>query len=449
MAQSNECENPRAVTSARDETLIKELLIAGVAVGRVAELFHDRVGERELHKIAREMVTESPIPAADLGCVVLQRSRTATKHHDFVTKHVDSLKADAPDELLDPLLSTLMRDPVVISSGYVLDRSTVLDERGKLKFRSCPFTRIALEKKVYPLVEKRRKLQEFKEKRLDNMIITAQTLLAEQSMTELDNVLEAADSFLHDLGEATYIHQSRKLAELCLEASGRPGCALSPKKLARVYIRIHSALNGDETSWFQEKVVALKNDAWQALADGRSDDAAEWCDAFVALSDACHLDVKMGPFRLELAKRRGEDLKVPRQLVFREIREDPEAVQRFLVEEGIDPNNMDELEGSDGEEAIVELRFTDTDGDEVVLRREDDEINEYLNGRLEIRGVRSFQIDARSRRYRDDAGNGRFGPAEDLEALIRQRDLLFAGSSARDRAASGSETSSPVSDDDQ
>jgi hypothetical protein len=47
--------------------------------------------------------------------------------------------ADAPDEFLDPLLSTLMRDPVRLpTSGNIVDRSTIAqhllnDETGALR----------------------------------------------------------------------------------------------------------------------------------------------------------------------------------------------------------------------------------------------------------------------------------------------------------------------------
>ena len=49
---------------------------------------------------------------------------------------MDALTAEAPDEFLDPLLSTLMRDPVRLpTSGNVVDRSTISqhllnDEKG-------------------------------------------------------------------------------------------------------------------------------------------------------------------------------------------------------------------------------------------------------------------------------------------------------------------------------
>jgi ubiquitin conjugation factor E4 B len=51
---------------------------------------------------------------------------------------LDALLAEAPDEFIDPLLSTLMRDPVRLpTSGHIVDRSTISqhllnDEKGTL-----------------------------------------------------------------------------------------------------------------------------------------------------------------------------------------------------------------------------------------------------------------------------------------------------------------------------
>jgi ubiquitin conjugation factor E4 B len=37
----------------------------------------------------------------------------------------EALVADAPDEFLDEILTTFMRDPVILPSGHFVDRSTI------------------------------------------------------------------------------------------------------------------------------------------------------------------------------------------------------------------------------------------------------------------------------------------------------------------------------------
>jgi hypothetical protein len=49
---------------------------------------------------------------------------------------INSLANDsfANPKFIDPLYFTVMTDPVVISTGIVMDRKTVLDENGALRF---------------------------------------------------------------------------------------------------------------------------------------------------------------------------------------------------------------------------------------------------------------------------------------------------------------------------
>ena len=42
---------------------------------------------------------------------------------------------DSHEEYLDPIHMTMMKDPVVVSSGVVMDRSTVIDDQSKLIFK--------------------------------------------------------------------------------------------------------------------------------------------------------------------------------------------------------------------------------------------------------------------------------------------------------------------------
>lgn len=49
---------------------------------------------------------------------------------------------EVPDEFLDPILSTLIDDPVKLPSGYVVDRTTI--SRHLLSDQTDPFTRLPL-----------------------------------------------------------------------------------------------------------------------------------------------------------------------------------------------------------------------------------------------------------------------------------------------------------------
>ena len=54
---------------------------------------------------------------------------------------MNAVKNDSNEEYNDPIYLTVMKDPVVISTGVIMDRSSALDETGAPRFKKCPFTR--------------------------------------------------------------------------------------------------------------------------------------------------------------------------------------------------------------------------------------------------------------------------------------------------------------------
>lgn len=73
----------------------------------------------------------------------------------------------------------------------------------------------------------------------------------------------------------------------------------------------------------------------------------------------------------------------------------------------------------------VLIFFTDTDGDQIRIQKDGVSVNEYVNDRLEIRSMEYFDIDEKARTYHDPTGRGAFRPSEDVQGLVRKRDLMF------------------------
>lgn len=72
---------------------------------------------------------------------------------------MQQIEDDPDQEFVDPIMYTVMKDPVVISTGQILDRTTVLDAQGKLRLKKCPITRKTIEAKVYPQVNLKSKIR--------------------------------------------------------------------------------------------------------------------------------------------------------------------------------------------------------------------------------------------------------------------------------------------------
>lgn len=82
-------------------------------------------------------------------------------------KRHDELVADAPEEFFDPIMSTIMTDPVILPTSHVtVDRSTI--SRHLLSDQTDPFNRQPLSMDmVQPNNELREKIQKWISERSD------------------------------------------------------------------------------------------------------------------------------------------------------------------------------------------------------------------------------------------------------------------------------------------
>jgi len=407
-------ENTEAVNinvpSDEDSLLIVELLKNGVSLARVCELFCNRVDEKCIRKLARNII--STISSSEendtlsgnnsrsltarfasmtrLGTEILNCSISATRDSSFIKAHAINLVKEAPEELLDPLFFTLMNDPVVVSSGYVFNRDTVLDSNGNLRITFCPFTRAPLKKDVYPLICRKRMLKDYQECTLGNMIKVAQRLLEERCFEDFGELMSIAERFINDLGESVYERLSVQLAKVSLEAHTiQDSCSsILPKDLAEIYIRIYSGspfskkippsktakdcsfteeLSNDELvdfKLFESRINEMIQKVNKAIKDNEIEKASAWLDACEMVQQCClSINLPTAKLKLSLAKAKGEDDLFPFQrLVYDEIRSNPEEVSRFCAEEGVSEEDLTKLLKPVA--LLVEKLYDNTDGDE-------------------------------------------------------------------------------------
>ena len=75
-------------------------------------------------------------------------------NHDaeFFQVVLNAIKNDeVHNEYLDPIYLTVMKDPVVLSTGVVMDKSTFFAENGDPVFKECPLTMKPLSAKAFPV----------------------------------------------------------------------------------------------------------------------------------------------------------------------------------------------------------------------------------------------------------------------------------------------------------
>ena len=201
-----------------EETVLAlDLLQVGVPKARVIEMFRGRIDPHILDKLSRTSTkhhTGNNQPRDIYTSRTNQQQRNKNTHHYNGNRHrhrkqkreevdpsirrlVDEMKA--PDQFLDPLYKHLMKDPVVLSSGHVFDRSSVVDSKNKLMFQRCPVSRKHLSNSVITLASKKREIEHYKIKRKRNVADIAKKLIASGNYDSFHLVLEIKQ-YCRDLG---------------------------------------------------------------------------------------------------------------------------------------------------------------------------------------------------------------------------------------------------------
>uniref|UniRef100_A0A7S2IAH4 U-box domain-containing protein n=1 Tax=Helicotheca tamesis TaxID=374047 RepID=A0A7S2IAH4_9STRA len=203
------------------KTSIYALFQLGVPLAKVEELY----GTDDAHLAARNYVAEADEQGGEnsrehklaVGLALLQQSKKSLVADETFIKPLISALADDPDDesLMDPVTLCLIKDPVVLSSGFVVDRETVLDEvNNKMRFTKCPFSRETLERSVYPLPLLRKKILAWRISQLNACHTVATMLINKAKWDEAKQVLDIADNLLDMQGNTEYFTVASKLAKL-------------------------------------------------------------------------------------------------------------------------------------------------------------------------------------------------------------------------------------------
>eukprot|EP00980_Cylindrotheca_fusiformis_P026577 scaffold16490_cov113-Cylindrotheca_fusiformis.AAC.5 len=354
-------------------TTIHRLLEGGgMSLSQVIELFHDKLSEQDILSAARLLIlqlSEDKEMAGNnkkednylcsLGLELIRRSSDMLLLEDsaFVQQHINNLARDAPEEFMDPIFSTLMKDPVVLSSGFILDRSTVLEDDGDLKFDRCPWSREPIAEQVYPLVALKNRLQEFKVNRIAAIIETASSLLKVRNIPDFRRVFALAQTFLFEIGESRYRQKAQDLSMLGLSTLQVPpkdyvgySYILAPGILASLLI-LHFTMNKESNNQDEsciQNIAMIEIHAWRAIQERRFSVAAEWIAACDAIKTSCSKtkigkEMSVARMHLELGRVQGRrDLIDLQRNVYCELmkRDQHDLAMKFLQEEGITANDV-------------------------------------------------------------------------------------------------------------
>ena len=175
VGETNEDNDDEIVVAGHeDDRDVAMLLGLGLSVAAIEKLWGGEGKARAAaERLMAERSAEVPIGRqASVGLELIQglSSGGAQASADDVSTVLEALRAEydePPERFRDPIMLTLMNEPMVLSSGHTFDKSTIYDARGKLRFERCPLTRETVKEAAYPLVYLRREIVDFKLRRLD------------------------------------------------------------------------------------------------------------------------------------------------------------------------------------------------------------------------------------------------------------------------------------------
>lgn len=367
------------MVSLEDTTIVKELLLADVPFERISEIFRDRIDEKNLAKIARELFSEKTKQEdhgkasvlGGLGRAIVNRCVSALNDERFMDSYFSILKEQVPEDFMDPIFMTMMQDPVVISSGFVFDRHSVIDEKTKkLRFTSCPFTREKLKEDVYPLLSFKKKLFTFKMKKIEQLLELCENFIENGNMDRLMNAQMLAKTFIDNLGDSTYVHLEKKVAELNFKAWEKAESSLKQElwdsdALADNLIRFSKCTLDlgveNKGELFHTRIAELERYVYDAMSNDQLDVAESWFDAiqkFDRLSKA-NVTFPVSKIRLEIAKKlnRDADLFDLRLSYYNSIKSDSAAVEEFFQDEGLSENEMNYLKYASSQPIGVAITY--------------------------------------------------------------------------------------------
>eukprot|EP00553_Chaetoceros_curvisetus_P010412 CAMPEP_0204634932 /NCGR_PEP_ID=MMETSP0717-20131115/30420_1 /ASSEMBLY_ACC=CAM_ASM_000666 /TAXON_ID=230516 /ORGANISM="Chaetoceros curvisetus" /LENGTH=172 /DNA_ID=CAMNT_0051653521 /DNA_START=42 /DNA_END=556 /DNA_ORIENTATION=- len=143
--------------------LARNLLDNGVASDQVRKIFKNRIDTVDLDELLGERRGHH------------EQARGVQVQPD-IKRLVDEMRA--PDDFIDPLYQHLMEDPVVLSTGLVLDRSSIIGANGQIRFTRCPFSGEEVRDDIYPVNSKRDAIANFKARRDRNVNEIARKLIS-------------------------------------------------------------------------------------------------------------------------------------------------------------------------------------------------------------------------------------------------------------------------------
>eukprot|EP00746_Dinoflagellata_sp_MGD_P099333 gnl/MRDRNA2_/MRDRNA2_40392_c0_seq1.p1 gnl/MRDRNA2_/MRDRNA2_40392_c0~~gnl/MRDRNA2_/MRDRNA2_40392_c0_seq1.p1 ORF type:complete len:583 (-),score=97.13 gnl/MRDRNA2_/MRDRNA2_40392_c0_seq1:560-2122(-) len=194
-------------------------------------------------------------------------------NRDVVACLIAGFREDPDPMLLDPLTSLPFSDPVVISSGMVVDRQSVFGQNGEFLLDRCPWTGQELRREVFPVVLLKNKVQEWKTEMLEFAVEIGILMVSYGQSDDADKLLQVAERFLDGADTVRYMKVVKRFCELerqCPSAS-------APDRYLAIHQRLFKVSRKEERACIvQDALFEILERADVKLKERDVDGASAW-----------------------------------------------------------------------------------------------------------------------------------------------------------------------------
>merc|ERR1712176_593939 len=177
-------------------------------------------------------------------------------------------------------------------------------------------------KRVYPALDIKKQLHDFKYKRMNTILETASYLLKVRNIPDFCRLFDLAETFLHDIGETTYHSLARRLSLLGLSIMNiqldkkkddktYQNTILQPNTLATLLIRlykidgaatVHDSNSSNNKNDFMDYVSKMRKITNLEIKAGRLEVADHWCKACKCIYDSCSKDMLINGRKIDATR---------------------------------------------------------------------------------------------------------------------------------------------------
>lgn len=254
---------------------------------------------------------------------------------------------------LDIITMGYIRDPVVVSTGHVYEKSYLCNENNQVKsnMNKCFKTGLPIERSAYPYVMLKEKITQRQTEKLSQLIFIAKNFRNDE--TKFNQAIERAEEILHEETEDRYKVQSLKIAKMIM----RSKFSKTQEQKAESLTRAIKVLRGEQKKNFIRQYTEFMLKEVDEVLKTDFDSALQKLEHFENMNKMENAEIKfdtaiLAQKRFELMKNfpdkfdketYEEEMRLHQKNILEKIlyEQGAEAAEKYLEDNGLDKSKFE------------------------------------------------------------------------------------------------------------